>query len=144
MAQIVTSKASTNWKGDLLSGSGQTQLDTSGAATLPMRWATRSEEVGETSNPEELIAAALSTCYAMALSFELANNGTPPDSVDTVAEVGFQAGTGITGITLTADAKVPNIDEAKFQEIAEATKRGCPVGAVLTGTEITLTATLHS
>lgn len=142
MAHTVVSKAATSWDGGLVDGSGTTTLETSGAAALPVRWATRAEKLGATTNPEELIGAALATCYSMALSFALGNNGTPPPHIDTSAEVSFLAGTGITGIHLTTTAAVPGIDADDFARIAEETKTGCPVGAALSGTEITLSASL--
>ncbi len=138
----VVSKASTAWKGDLFNGSGTTTLDTSGLATFDVSWKARTEPGGGTTNPEELIAAAHASCFSMAFSNELANNGTPPTSLDTHAEVSFVPGTGITGIALRVTAKVDGLGEEDFQRIAEAARTGCPVSQALAAVDITLEATL--
>src|SRR5690625_7749930 len=89
-----------------------------------------------------MIAAAHASCYSMAFSNELADNGTPPTSLDTSAEVTFVPGTGITGIALRVNAKVDGISEEDFQRIAEAAKTGCPVSQALARVDISLEATL--
>jgi osmotically inducible protein OsmC len=97
-------------------------------------------------NPEELLGAAHAGCYSMALSYELTNAGFPPSSVSTVATVHIQqdaTGFTIPGIDLVTDAEVPGIDDAKFQEIAEGAKKGCPLSKALAAIPITLKATLH-
>lgn len=142
MPSTVVSKGSTTWKGDLLSGSGTTRLDTSGLGTFDVTWKARADEAGSATSPEELIAAAHATCFSMALSNMLAQNDTPPTQLDTGAEVGFVAGTGITGIHLTVRAQIDGIAAEDFQRVAEEAKTGCPVSQALTGTEITLTAEL--
>lgn len=143
MPKTVVTKGSAVWKGDLTSGSGTAKLDTSGLGNFDMNWKARSEEAqGGTSSPEELIAAAHSTCFSMAFSNMLAQNNTPPTQIDTNAEVSFVAGTGITGIHLTTRAQIEGISDEDFQRIAEEAKKGCPVSQALAGTEITLTAEL--
>ncbi|UNX56171.1 OsmC family peroxiredoxin [Georgenia sp. TF02-10] len=143
MPKALVSKASTTWTGNLFDGSGQTRLDSSGAATFDVNWKARSEEHGSTTNPEELLGAAHATCFSMAFANELDGNGTPPTRVQTAAEVTFDAGgPRISGIHLTVEAQVDGISEDDFQRIAEAAKQGCPVSQALTGTEITLTARL--
>jgi osmotically inducible protein OsmC len=138
----VTSEATTLWFGDLLSGSGTTSLDSSDAAEFPVTWAARSTgELGRT-NPEELLGAAHSACYSMALSNELAKNGTPPESLQVTAAVTFEPGEGITGSHLLVSAKIPGIAEADFQRIADEAKSGCPVSRALAGIPITLEASL--
>ena len=97
----------------------------------------REEANGKTS-PEELIAAAHSTCYSMALSHGLAQAGTPPTSIDTTANVTFQPGTGITGIALSVVGNVPGITAEQFEEAAQAAKAGCPVSQALDAVPITL------
>ena len=97
--------------------------------------------------PEELIGAALSGCFSMALTAALAAAGHAPKRVRTAADVSLEkqaAGFSITTIALTSEAVVPGIDAAKFQEIAEATKKSCPVSKALAGVAITLTATLKA
>ena len=138
----VTSEASTAWKGSLMGGSGTVALDTSHAGTFDVNWKARSEGSGSVTTPEELIAAAHSSCFSMALSHALSENGTPPESVDTTASVTFVPGTGITGSHLNVNAVVPGLSAEDFDRIAEDAKSGCPVSQALAGIEITLEATL--
>lgn len=142
MATPIVNTASTEWNGDLMSGSGQTTFETSKIGTFDVNWKARAEESGAATTPEELIAAAHATCYSMAFSHALAGNSTPPTQVNTSAEVTFVAGEGITGIHLTMTATVPGLEEADFQRIADEAKTGCPVSQALKAVNITLTATL--
>lgn len=138
----ITSEATTLWFGSLFEGHGTTSLDTSDAAEFPVDWKARSEgEAGKT-NPEELIGAAHSACYSMAFSNALAQNGTPPESLQVTAAVTFEPGKGITGSHLLVSAKVPELDENRFQELAEDAKKNCPVSQALAGIPITLEASL--
>jgi osmotically inducible protein OsmC len=137
-----TRTANAHWEGSLLEGQGTVSLDSSKLGTYDVTWASRSEEPGGRTSPEELIAAAHSTCYSMALSHGLAGAGTPPEKVDTKAEVTFQPGEGITGIHLTVRASVPGLSAADFEKAAQDAKAGCPVSKALTGTTITLDASL--
>jgi len=91
---------------------------------------------------EELIAAAHASCFSMALSLALAENGTPPESIDTTASVTFKPGTGITGSHLNVNAVVPGLEPEDFERIAQGAKVGCPTSQALAGIEITLEATL--
>ena len=138
-----TRTAHTEWNGNLLEGSGTVTLDSSGIGEYPVTWAARTEpaESGRTS-PEELIAAAHSSCFNMAFSHALAGAGTPPARLDTKAEVTFQPGEGITGIHLTVVGEVPGMDEAEFVKAAEGAKVNCPVSQALKATNITLSASL--
>jgi len=138
----VTSEASTAWKGSLMQGSGTVALDTSHAGTFDVNWKARSEGSSSVTTPEELIAAAHSSCFSMALSHALSENGTPPESVDTTASVTFVPGTGITGSHLNVNAVVPGLSAEDFAKIAQDAKTGCPVSQALAGIEITLEATL--
>lgn len=138
----ITSNASTSWTGGLGSGSGTTTLGT--GSTFDLTWKARAEEGGATT-PEEFIAAAHASCYAMALSHTLEEAGHTPESLDTSAKVSFVAGEGITTSVLTVSGVVPGIDEAQFQEYAEQAKAGCPVSQALAGVDIQLgSATLSS
>src|SRR5699024_8894064 len=119
MPTPVTSSANGTWSGDLTSGSGQTTLSTSGLGTFDVNWKARTEPGAGTTNPEELIAAAHAACYSMALSNELAANGTTPAAVRTAADVTFVPGTGITGIHRTTVAAVPGLLAEDFARIAE-------------------------
>ena len=135
-------RANAHWEGPLLEGSGTVELASSGLATFDVTWPARAEEPNGKTSPEELIAAAHSTCFSMSLSLGLAKAGTPPESIDTTAEVSFQPGKGITGIKLTTRAKVHGINADKFEAAAQDAKVNCPVSQALTGTTITLDATL--
>lgn len=137
-----TRTANAHWEGSLIEGKGTVALSSSGIGTYDVSWAARAEEPNGVTSPEELIAAAHSTCFSMALSNALAKAGNPPETVDTQADVTFQPGTGITGIHLTTVASVPGLTAEQFAEFAEDAKKNCPVSAALTGTTITLTATL--
>ena len=138
----VTSEATTLWFGDLMSGSGTTSLDSSDAGEFPVTWAARSEGVAGGTNPEELLGAAHSACYSMAFSNALAQNGTPPESLQVTAAVTFQPGEGITGSHLLVSAKVPGIGDEDFQRLADEAKAGCPVSKALAGIPITIEASL--
>lgn len=138
-----TRTANAHWEGSLIQGSGTVSLDSSGLGTYQVSWPARAEEANGRTSPEELIAAAHATCFSMALSHTLAGAGTPPEAVDTRAEVTFQPGEGITGIHLTVEATVPGLDQEGFEKAAEGAKVGCPVSKALTGTKITLDARLR-
>ena len=138
----VTSEATTAWKGALFDGAGEVTLVSSGLGTYPVNWKARSEGSTSITTPEELLAAAHSSCFSMALSLALAENGTPPESIDTTASVTFKPGTGITGSHLNVNAVVPGLDPEDFERIAQGAKTGCPVSQALAGIEITIEATL--
>ena len=137
-----TRTATTRWEGTLFEGAGRVTLESSGLGTYDVTWPARAEEPNGKTSPEELIAAAHSSCFSMALSNELAKNDTPATALDTKAEVELTPGTGITGIKLTVRGQVDGLDEAKFVELAEAAKAGCPVSQALAGTTISLDASL--
>jgi lipoyl-dependent peroxiredoxin len=137
-----TRTATTHWEGSLFDGSGQVSLDSSGLGTYDVTWAARTEQPGGRTSPEELIAAAHSSCFSMQFSSGLAKAGTPPTSLQTRADVTFQPGEGITGIKLTVRGEVPGISAEDFLALAEDAKEGCPVSQALKGTTITLDAAL--
>jgi len=139
--------AQVTWQGDLMSGSGEIHEAPSGAfGPLQVSWAARAEDDhGGKTSPEELIAAAHAACFAMALSSGLAKDGHPPDRLEIAATVTFVPGTGITKSALTVIGSVPGIDEAAFEQAAQAAKEGCPVSSALKGNvELTLDARLHN
>ena len=140
MATTRTSK--THWEGSLIEGAGSVSLESSGIGTYDVTWASRAEDANGRTSPEELIAAAHSACYSMALSHALAGAGTPPQSVDTRADVTFQPGEGITGVHLTVVGSVEGLSAEEFASAAEDAKKNCPVSQALTGTTITLEASL--
>ncbi|MER6334498.1 OsmC family protein [Streptomyces sp. NPDC014983] len=137
-----TRTAHTEWEGNLLEGKGVVSFDSSGIGQQPVSWPSRAEQANGRTSPEELIAAAHSSCFSMALAHGLAGAGNPPTRLETKADVTFQPGTGITGIHLTVRGEVPGLDAQGFQAAAEDAKKNCPVSQALTGTTITLTAEL--
>jgi osmotically inducible protein OsmC len=137
--------AHARWEGTLQQGKGTVSLG-SGAFEGSYSFATRFEEAPGT-NPEELIGAAHAGCFSMALSMLLEKAGHPPRQIETRADVTIEKvddGFKITRIDLTTRAEVPGMDEAAFQEQANAAKEGCPVSQALAGTRISLSATLES
>ena len=137
--------AEVTWQGSLIEGSGTIDSTPSGVvAPLPVNWTSRAEDPQGRTSPEDLLAAAHASCFAMALSGALADAGNPPDELRTSATVTFVPGTGITKSALTVHGRVPNIDENAFREAAEGAKAGCPVSQALAGVpEITLDARLE-
>ncbi|MCH0563442.1 MULTISPECIES: OsmC family peroxiredoxin [unclassified Streptomyces] len=138
-----TRSAHTVWEGDLLQGSGVVTFDSSGAIDQqPVSWPSRAEEPNGRTSPEELIAAAHSSCFSMAFSNILAKAGTPPTKLVTSADVTFQPGEGITGVHLSVEGTVPGIDDDAFAAAAEDAKVNCPVSQALKAVPITLSAKL--
>lgn len=138
-----TRNAEAEWNGSIMDGKGTMRLG-SGAFEGAYSFRSRMED-GTGTNPEELIGAAHAGCFSMALSAALGKAGFTPTSIQTKAAVKFEKqgeGFAITRINLTTEADVPEIDDAKFQEIARAAKEGCPVSKALAGTEIVLDAKL--
>ena len=140
------SRASATWQGDLLSGSGTTTLASGVAGPLPVSWPSRTKASAGMTSPEELIAAAHSACYNMALSNELASGGNAPSQLDTKATATFdkvEAGWRLTSMHLSVTGDVPGISNDAFQEAALGARDGCPVSNALSGNvAISLEATL--
>ncbi len=143
------SRAQATWNGKLADGSGRVRLGSGAAPEMSLSWPRRVEggEGGQTT-PEELIAAAHAGCYCMALSNVLGGKGNPPRQLDASATVTFEVGAGgarISTILLTVTGDVPGIDDAAFQEAANAAKEGCPVSKALAGNvDIKLNASLKA
>ena len=135
-------RAEVTWQGSLMEGSGRIDSSTSGKLDgFEIDWRARSEEAGGKTSPEDLIAAAHAACFAMALSHELAQAGTPPEELKTSATVSFQPGEGITRIALTVRGRGAGLDEDSFARAAQAAKENCPVSQALAAVpEITLDA----
>jgi len=135
--------ASAVWRGSLKDGKGTISTQSGTLKETQYSFAARFES-GVGTNPEELIAAAHAGCFSMALSAELGKAGFTPESIETSAVVTLDLhGTPtVTKIRLTTKAKIPGIDKAKFDEIANGAKAGCPVSRLLAAAEITLDATL--
>jgi osmotically inducible protein OsmC len=139
-------KATTSWKGDI-TGGGQVSFDSSGAAgPLEVSFPRRKEDAAEgVTSPEELIAAAHTACYSMALAGALGRAGHTPESIETSAVVTFSTDGGphISKVALTVRATIPGISEEEFLDAANGAKDGCPVSKLMAGnTELTLDAAL--
>jgi len=144
-----TRTSRTAWNGSLEEGSGQVELSSSKIGTYDVSFPKRSaEDANGSTSPEELIAAAHSSCYAMQLSAVLSGAGGTVESLDVQADVSLGAdpdgGFKLTGIKLTVKGEVSGIDEDTFLKSAEEAKNGCPVSKALTGVEITLDASFES
>ena len=140
---MTTRTASAVWNGTLLEGSGTiTSVESGAIGQLPVSWPRRSETHDGVTSPEELLAAAHAACFAMAFSGGLARNNTPAEKLDVSATVTFEkveAGWRVTKSALALKGVVPGLDAAKFIELAEAAKGGCPISSALAGNvEITL------
>lgn len=138
-------RADVTWNGSLLEGSGRIDSTTGGVlGAQELTWKARAEDAPSGTSPEDLIAAAHAGCFAMALSHELAEAGTPAEELKTSATVTFQPGEGITKIALTVRGKVAGLDEPAFLRAAEAAKTNCPVSKALAVVpEISLDARLE-
>jgi osmotically inducible protein OsmC len=140
--------ASVHWEGQGKQGQGKISTETGALNQYPYGFASRFEDDRRGTNPEEILGAAHAACFTMAFSFACDNVGLATTDVDTQATVRLsKKGEGfvIDRISLTLQATVPGIDDAKFQEIAETAKRECPLSKALASVpEITLVATLRS
>src|ERR1039458_7470647 len=136
-------KASAVWNDGLKDGKGSISTESGGLREAQYSFSTRFENGGGT-NPEELIAAAHAGCFSMALSAELGKAGFTPESIHTTAVVTLDLHDKptVTKSHLTTKAKIPGIDKAKFDEIANGAKAGCPISRLLAAAEISLEATL--
>ena len=139
--------ASVHWEGRGKNGKGQISTETGALKNYPYGYASRFEDDRRGTNPEEILGAAHAACFTMAFSFACDQAGIATESVDTQAGVRLVkqgAGFAIDRIALKMQARVPGIDEARFQELAAAAKRDCPLSKALASVpEITLEATLQ-
>jgi osmotically inducible protein OsmC len=143
-----TRTARTAWNGTLNDGSGQVELSSSGVGTFYVSFPKRAaEDADGTTSPEELIAAAQTSCYAMQLSALIADAGGTPHSLDVRADVSLGpdiTGFKLTGIALTVRAEVEGLDAEAFAKVADDAKATCPVSKALAGVKITLDAALDT
>ena len=130
-----TRSATSNWQGDLPTGSGTVSASTTGLFTdLPVSWPSRTEAPAGRTSPEELLAAAHAACFSMAFSNGLAKAGHTPDQLEVRSDVTFEkqeAGWRVVSSHLTVRGRVPGIDEATFRELADVAKDGCPISQAL-------------
>ncbi|HEX3219394.1 MAG TPA: OsmC family peroxiredoxin [Candidatus Limnocylindria bacterium] len=146
MAAVRT--ATVTWTGDLASGEGTVSAGTSQLfSDLPVSWASRTEDPDGRTSPEELLAAAHASCYAMAFSAGLARNGTPPQHLHVEAEVTFDKvgeAWSVLSSHLIVVGQVDGISDAEFDAAADAAKDGCPISRALNeNVEITVEPTLE-
>lgn len=144
---MATRNARVSWTGTIQDGSGQVELTSSGVGTYPVSFPARTaDEANGVTSPEELLAAAHASCFAMALSGAIGRAGGTPQAldIDAAATVNMVDGAlTITGIKLTVQAEVDGLDEAGFKEAAQGAKENCPVSQALKAVDITLSATLN-
>lgn len=137
--------ASAVWHGGLKDGKGTISTQSSALKDLQYSFGSRFES-GTGTNPEELLGAAHAGCFSMALSAQFTEAGLKPETIDTTAVVTLEmlkdGGPTITKIHLTTKVTAPGVDKAKFDELAQNAKNGCPLSKVLKAAEITLDATL--
>ncbi len=141
-------RAEVTWNGDLMLGSGQLSLASSGALRdAAVTWASRTERPDGRTSPEELLAAAHAACYAMAFSATLGRRGSPPERLQVTAVASLdrmEQGFKVTAMDLTVRGRVPGLDQAAFEEAARAAEQSCPISNALRGNvEIRLNATLE-
>jgi lipoyl-dependent peroxiredoxin len=135
------------WTGDLLKGNGRVKVGSGALPEFPVSWASRTEQPGGKTSPEELLAAAHASCYAMALSATLARNRTPAQMLRVSATSTFdKVGEGwkITKMHLRVLGKVQGINQGQFEELASTGEKGCPVSnALRNNVEISVEAKLE-
>lgn len=130
------SRAHVSWSGSLASGAGKVDANSRSFVALPVSWNARTSKAEGQTTPEELLAAAHASCFAMALSGQLAEKQARPEHLDVEAAVTFdktEQGWKVVSSSLTVKGNVPGIDKATFQQAAEAAKSGCPVSQALRG-----------
>ena len=144
---IATRQAETVWDGPLASGTGTLSSGTGALGELPVTWASRTERPDGKTSPEELIAAAHASCFAMALSLMLVENHTPPGRLVITAACTLDEVDGaprITTVELTVRARVPGLEQASFEQTVERAADLCPVSNALRGNvEINLRSELE-
>ncbi|MGZ3602764.1 MAG: OsmC family peroxiredoxin [Ktedonobacterales bacterium] len=142
-------RSTVTWDGDLAHGSGRVSAATSGVYTdLPVSWASRIDRADGRTSPEELLASAHASCYAMALSNILTQGNTPPQRLQVESAVTFEQTSGgyrVASSALTVRGTVPGIDAAGFQRAAETAKDNCPISKALQGNvQLSVEATLEA
>jgi osmotically inducible protein OsmC len=139
--------ANTVWEGGLARGNGNLTLKSGATGDLPVTWASRTERSDGKTSPEELVAAAHSSCFAMALSNELGEAGNPPERLDVTSTVTLDLVDGAPTVTtskLTVRGRVPGIDQAGFEAAAQGAGKNCPISRALGGVDIQVDAQLES
>jgi osmotically inducible protein OsmC len=137
--------ADTSWDGDLARGNGSVTVGSGAFEPFPVTWASRTERSDGKTSPEELIAAAHSSCFSMALAHGLTEAGNSPEHLEVSAKVTLDQRDGAPTVTtseLTVRGHVPGIDQAAFEQAAQDAGKNCPISRALAGVEISVNATL--
>ena len=138
------SSATTVWQGSLEKGRGETSTASGTLQSVEVTWPARVERIEGTTSPEELLAAAHAACYCMGLSHELGGAGHEPSRLEATAVVSFVPGEGVKSSHITVTGSVDGVDQAGFNEAAQAAGEGCPISGALKGNvEISVEATLE-
>lgn len=138
------SSAATIWQGSLTKGSGTTAPSSGAFPAVEVTWAARTERTEGKTSPEELLAAAHSSCFCMALSHELSEAGNEPERLEATATVAFVPGEGVKSSHIVVSGRVPGIDQSQFEEAARSAGQNCPISGALRGNiEISVDATLE-
>src|SRR3954471_22575230 len=131
--------ANTVWEGSLAKGNGTLSVKSGATDDLAVTWASRTERSDGKTSPEELVAAAHSSCFSMALSHELSEAGHEPERLDVTSVVTLDLVDGAPTVTtskLTVRGKVPDIDQDEFEEAAQGAGKNCPISRALGGVDI--------
>jgi osmotically inducible protein OsmC len=143
---MVQRRADVIWEKDLLSGKGSVTVGSGSFREFPVTWVSRAEDSGGKTSPEELLAAAHASCYAMALSGTLARRKTPPQRLDVTAICSFEKqaeGWKVTTSELTVTGRIIGLDQAGFEDAARVAEKSCPISnAIRNNVEIRLSAKL--
>lgn len=142
---IAERSAETTWNGSLASGSGVIRAADGELGEIPVTWASRTAEPGGKTSPEELAAAAHSSCFAMALTLRLGEHKAVPQQLTVSATVTLDEVDGLPTIVssdLRVRAQVPGLDDSGFKEIVEEAAALCPVSRLFAGAKISVDAVL--
>src|SRR5438105_263806 len=127
------SRATTAWEGSLTEGRGFTTTESEAIPAVEVTWQARVERTEGTTSPEELLAAAHSSCYCMALAHGLTEAGNPPERLEATATVGFVAGEGVRSSHIVVRGAVAGIDQEAFAAAADDAGQNCPISGALRG-----------
>jgi osmotically inducible protein OsmC len=144
---IAERSATTVWEGDLPHGSGTLNGASGALADMSVTWASRTQRSEGKTSPEELIAAAHSSCFSMALSNELSQGGNDAEHLEVTAKVTLDQRDGaptVTSSELIVNGRVPGIDQSAFEQAAQTAGQNCPISRALASVEITVSAKLTS
>jgi osmotically inducible protein OsmC len=138
------SNATTVWQGDLAKGRGTTSTSSGAIPDVEVTWPARTERSPGTTSPEELLAAAHSSCYCMAFSGQLGGDGNEPERLEATATVEFVPGEGVKSSRIEVSGRVPGLDQDGFSQAASSADESCPISQALRGNvEVTVEATLE-